>query len=301
MYTATTAEAGRLAEAWAAVSEHERVGGGPVSAELRALWGVEAGAHPRATVLGAPASSRGYLRLVDSDVEVADELPARRVGPFGFELFSRDVDLVHQRLVRDGTFAALSAPTDYDMSVIGSGIGRSFAARGPGGIWILITTMISVPPPRPLPAVEQLVGPVVNMPIATLAREPAVRLYHEALGIPVRFDGRLADPVVNAVISLPADRAFHCTVFSIGDGQLVEHHVHPPGTLAPPVRPPGRLRPGPAGYAFTVDDLGGAVEAARVAGHEVRGPLPVPDAPYAGRRVACLDGPDGEAVELIEA
>lgn len=299
MYTATAPRARELAEAWSKVTEHvaRPVDVGP---ELRALWGTDEDAHRTCTVLSAPGAQRGLLRLVDTDLAPPDEPPARRTGPFGLEFFSRDVDEVHRRLVADGTFRTLHPPCDYDMSSIGSGVGRSFAAAGPGGVWVLVTTMLSVPPPRPVPRVEQLVGPVINMPVATHDRLPATRLYHELLGIPIRFDGLLADPAVNSIIDLDADRSFHCTVFSVGDGQMAEHHEHADGALSAPTTRSGRLRPGPAVYTLTVDgSLDEVVESLRVAGHQVRGPLAVPDHPYQGRRVACVDGANGELVELV--
>ena len=300
MFTASTPDADALAAAWSRVTGYEVVEAGGTAAELRGLWGAAPGSHPRNVVLAAPGAARGMLRLVETDVPVADELPASRLGPFGFEFFSRDVDEFHARLVADGTFQALAPPHDYDMSAIGSGIGRSFAARGPGGIWMLLTTMKSVPPPRPLPAVAQLVGPVVNMPMAARDRDRAILFWRDLLGVPVRFDGTMADPVVNSVISLPPDRAFHCTVFSVGDGQLAEHHFHPEGSVAPDPRPPGRLRPGPAAYTCRVDDLDSVVAAARAQRRGVRGPAGVGCAPYRGRRVAAVAGPQGELVELVE-
>ena len=299
MFTASTPDAEALADTWARVTGCEVVEAGDTEAGLRELWGAEPGSHQRNVVLAAPGASRGMLRLVETDAPVADELPASRLGPFGFEFFSRDVDEIHARLVADGTFQALAPPHDYDMSAIGSGIGRSFAARGPGGVWMLLTTMKSVPPPRPLPGVAELVGPVVNMPMAARDRDRAVAFWRDLLGVPVRFDGTMADPVVNSVISLPPDRAFHCTVFSVGDGQLAEHHFHPDGAVAADIRPSGRLRPGPAAYTCQVDDLDAVVAVARAEGHGVRGPVELACAPYRGRRVAAVTGPQGELVELV--
>jgi len=301
MFTATTPDAAALADAWSRVAGYEVVEAGQTEAGLRDLWAVPDGTHPLNVLLAAPGTSRGMLRLVETDAPVTDELPASRVGPFGLEFFSRDVDEFHDRLAADGTFQPLAPPRDYDMSAIGSGIGRSFAARGPGGVWMLLTTMRSVPPPRPLPTVAELVGPVVNMPVAASDRDQAMAFWHGLLGVPVRFDGKLADPEVNSVISLPPDRAFHCTVFSVGDGQMAEHHFHPDGSLAADVRPAHRLRPGPAAYTCRVDDLDAVVAAAHAQGREVRGPAAIACAPYQGRRVAAMTGPHGELVELVQA
>jgi catechol 2,3-dioxygenase-like lactoylglutathione lyase family enzyme len=300
MFTATTPDAAALAESWRQVSDYQVVASDPSEAPLLDLWAVPPGSHESSVVLAAPGAHRGMLRLVETDVPVPEELPATRLGPFGFEFFSRDVDEVYDRLIADGTFRPLSAPRDYDMSAIGSGIGRSFAARGPGGVWMLLTTMKSVPPPRPLPTVPELVGPVINMPVAASDREQAVAFWNGLLGVPIRFDGELADPEVNSVILLPPDRAFYCTVFSVGDGRMAEHHFHPSGSLAPDARPSNRLRPGPAAYTLLVDDLDLVVAAASADDRVVRGPFRVNGAPYGGRRVAAIVGPHGELVELVD-
>jgi len=283
-----------------AVSGYELVWSGTPSEQLRSLWGESADGHAHAVVTAPAGSSRGLVRFISTDLECPLDPPESRQGPFGMEFFSADVDEVHSLVAASGLLAPLGEPTDYDMSSIGSGTARSFAASGPAGIWFLFTTMTWVPPPRQLPRVAQRVGPVINMPVASYDPQPSLELYRDLLGMAVRFEGRLADPVVNRIVGLDPGRGFDVKVFSLGDGQMAEHHYHPAGALEPPLEHPGKLRPGPAVITFGGSDIAQIATLAHQGGWKVRGPVAVPEPPYEGASVLSLDGPDGETVEIVQ-
>jgi hypothetical protein len=48
-----------------------------------------------------------------------------------------------------------------------------------------------------------------------------------------------------------------------------------------------------------VEDLAAILAAASGAGYSIRGPVRLDVAPYNGRQVAALNGPDGELIELV--
>jgi len=300
MVSATTTSLDALVDSWCEVSGYQVVADQPTSAELEKLWGVDAGAHGRSVVLRAPGSDHGLLRFVETDVAAPAGGPARRVGPFGMEFFSAEVRDVWARMRAEGSFEPYTEPVDYDMSAIGSGRATSFAARGPSGVWVLVTTMRWVPPPRPLPVVEQLVGPVINLPIATPPSKRPEACYVGGLGMAVRFSGELADETVNRIIGLEPDRRFFARVFSLGDGQMAEHHYHDAHLLHASPGQPGRLRSGPAVLTLWTNGVARVAERLVGLGFTVRGPLPVQEVPYQGRAVAVADGPSGETIELVE-
>jgi len=300
MVTASTPDVVGLTLGWRAISGYEGTAPGPVSPGLHALWGTPSGVHATASVSWVPGIDRGFVRFVTTDVEKEPDLPQRRVGPYAMEFFSRDVGEVHARILAEGTLTPRTPPIDFDMSAIGSGNARSFAARDRSGTWFFFTTMITVPAPRPLPTVPQLVGPAINMPSARLQRPPVDRLYGEVLGIPVRFEGRLTNADAGRVTGLPPDGHFDVLVHFLGDGQMAEHHFHEPGELAPPWQVPARLKPGPCVCTFEGDDLAGIADRAASQGFSVRGPLRIPDFPYQGRPVLVVDGPDDEKIEIID-
>ncbi|MGH3261805.1 MAG: VOC family protein [Trebonia sp.] len=301
MGTATTPKLSATTDGWTAASRYEVVDRYPVDEPLAALWGIKPGAHTAAVVTRAPGTASGMVRWVDSAVTDRRKVPVETPGPFAFEFFANDVDGTYQGLADSDVFTPLAPPTTYDLHVIGSGICRSFAVRGPGDFWAFITTIQQVPPPRELPVTPHYLSPVVNMPIATTDGASAVALYRDVLGIPPRLDGPVQDAGVNAIMCAPPDWAFHITVFFIGDGMLCEHHIHPEGRLTPTRRPSDALRSGPAVSTLLVDDLEAIIAAATAAGIKVRGPVTLDREPYGTRRVACVDGPNNEIVELVQA
>lgn len=300
MLTITTPDLDDLAASWTEISEYQTSGTEKIGASLRSLWGAAADAHDRGAVFQAPGSSRGLVRFVNTDVEIPRDEPESRHGPLGLEFFSRSVNEAYARVQAEGSFRAFTPPVDYDMTGIGSGLASSFAAIGPGGLWFLVTTMQSVPPPRPLPTVEQVFGPVINMPITASDPGPVGLLYGDILGMSIRFAGTLKDAQANSIVGIEPERSFEVAVYSLGDGQMVEHHFHPPGSLLAPIRPTGRLRPGPAALTFEATGVSTMIERASSAGFTVRGPVSVEDHPYRGRNVAAIEGPNSELVELIE-
>ena len=224
MVTAGVPSLREAADGWAAATGHELLSEHDVGDDLAGLWGDAAAT--RAAVFAAPQSQRGFVRLVETGAGRSRRLPVEETGPFAIEFFSRDVEEAGERIAAAAGFELRSPPTRYDLQSIGSGHCRSLAAQGPGDLWIFVTTMDWVPPPRELPTVPQLVGAAINSPIVAVDRPAAVAFWRDLLGVPIRFDGTVSDPEVNGIMLAPPDWSFHITVFSFGDGQMIEHHFH---------------------------------------------------------------------------
>ncbi len=217
------------------------------------------------------------------------------------EFFARDAAEVHARFAAGSVFKPFTEPVDYDLTSIGSGRVQSVGLAAAGGPAIFVSTMKWVPPPRRLPTSPLFLGPAVNVPIVALDRGRSNDFYAGLLGIPVRFDGPTQDANVNRVMLAPPDLAFHITVFFIADGQMAEHHFHDPARVVEEAPAPGRLRSGVVGSTYRVTGFDAILEQARAAGYAVRGPIILGAPPYGGARLACLTGPNGELVELLEA
>ena len=298
MCTATTPDLDGTAKEWVDVSGYELTERHPVG-EMTPMWGVDPANHSEAVVTRVPGTEHGFLRFIDTEQVENRQMAVETVGPFGFEFFAKDVDAVYERMQTGDAIHAIVPPRNYDLTGIGSGHCRSMAFRAPGDNWFFVTTMLWVPPPRELPTTPHFMAPVSNMPVAMTSREPAMALYNELLGITVRFDGTVADPQVNALMDMPPDWEFRDTVFFIMDGQLSDHHLHPAERLLADRTPPGVLRSGPCIESFLVDGLDEYVDRAGTAGFTIRGPVSLAVAPYDGRRVATIVGPNGELIELV--
>lgn len=266
--------------------------------DTTALWATTPTRHPRAVLLTPPNGGR-FLRLVQSPEGVRRFRPIEEVGPFALEFFAKDVDEVALRLDKAEGFTLSSPPLDYDLQSIGSGICRSLAAHGPGDLWVFVTTIKWVPPPRILPVPKDFVSPPINAPIAATDRNAAVAFWNDLLGVPLRFDGDVLDPDINEIALSPPDWEFRITVFSFGDGQMIEHHFHPVSRLSP-LRPVEGIRSGAAGYTIAASDLEALCEKARDRGVEVRGPICIASPPYNGALTAVMIDPHGVLVELVE-
>jgi hypothetical protein len=299
MITVAVPDPRATAKAWCEASEFVVLADEPVP-ELDRLWGLRRG--DAATVLtGVSGVDTRYLRFVASAVPGPAGPPLQGVGPTAVEFFSSDVDELHRRFAANPEFRPRTEPTTYDMSHMGAATARSMHVLGPAGLHMYFTTLLAVPPPRVMPVVGQLVAPPVNILTLGGDREATGRLYSGALGIPPRFAGRLADPVINALMEAPADWAVEDVVFSVGDGQLLEHHF-PLGDPVPGRRIAGTDLPtGPIANTLRVTGFDAALAAARAVGCAVSAPEVLSAAPYGGRRVAAVAAPSGERAELVEA
>jgi hypothetical protein len=301
MVSATTPDLETAVKAWTEGTDYEVRAEGGVAAELVELWGVSPRAHERAAVTAAPNASRGLVRFIAGGSTRRPSRPIYEVqGPMAIEFFARDASLVHQRLSTGRDFIPITEPVDYDLSSIGSGRVQSVGLSTKWGLTVFISTMKWVPPPRALPVTPDFLGPAVNVPIVALDRDRSMAFYSGLLGIPVRFDGSVQDADVNRIMGAPPDVRFHITVFFIADGQMAEHHFHDPQRVISDGRTKGQLRAGTIGSTYRVTGLDRILDEARSMGCEPRGPYRIAGAPYDSARVACLDGPNGELVELME-
>ncbi len=301
MVSATTPDLESTVKAWTAGTEYEVRAEGEVGSHLTELWDISPVAHRRAAVTAAPGASRGMVRFIGSDATRRPTRPIYEIrGPMAIEFFARDASLVHQRFLGGRDFVPITEPIDYDLSSIGSGRVQSVGLSTQWGLTVFISTMKWVPPPRALPVTPDFLGPAVNAPIVALDRERSVSFYSGLLGIPVRFDGRVRDAEVNRIMGAPPELEFHITVFFIADGQMAEHHFHDPNRVISNGGKPGQLRAGTVGSTYRVTGLDEIVSEARSMGYAPRGPHRIAGAPYDSARVACLAGPNGELVELVE-
>ena len=301
MVSATAPDVESAASVWTAGTEYEVSSEVAVSPALADLWGVSPAAHPRAAVTAAPRAKHGFVRFISGGSTRRLPNPIYEIrGPMAIEFFAHDADLVYRRFIRNADFAPITQPVDYDLSSIGSGRVQSVGLSSRWGLTVFISTMKWVPPPRQLPVTADFVGPAVNAPIVALDREAAVALYSGVLGIPVRFDGPVQDANVNRIMGAPPELAFHITVFFIADGQMAEHHFHDRRRVVAEAHDRGRLRAGTIGSTYRTTGLDSIVTKARSMGYEVRGPTEIAEHPYNSARVACITGPNGELVELVE-
>ena len=306
MGTATVPDIDTAARAWCAMSGYEQVGHGASLLEdgYRTLWDVDLRAHTRAVVLRATNADRGFLRLVTTDIEAYtpdvrnDRTP---VGPFAFEFLSRDVDEATRLSRSAGGFRVVGGPLDFDNGPAGGGFARASRVVAPGGFTCLFNTIKRVPAPRILPQTDLLLSSIWNAPVTAGDRAAVESFYGDFLGMPVLLDGILDSDSIRATNQFPPGWAFDMLVYSAGAPmQMIEIEIHPNSHVFVPPATAHRLLRGNAITTLMVEDLTPLQSRAAARGIGLRGPLRLSEFPYQGRRVAAVNGPNGEMFELVE-
>jgi catechol 2,3-dioxygenase-like lactoylglutathione lyase family enzyme len=304
MVTASTPDPEGAADHWRQATEQRETFHHRIEPSLAALWGVDPAAHNRAVVMGAADADRGCLRLVSTDIGEyhhalhGGQAPA---GPLGFEFLSRDVDEAVSRM-RGFGFEVIGGPLDFDNGPAGGGFARAARVVAPGGYTLLINTIKRVPAPRVLPRTDLLVGGAWNVIVSAICRAAVERFYGQTLGMKVLLDGVLDQDSIRKTNRFPPGWAFEMLVYSAGAPmQMIENEIHPADHLYVPARAANRLLRGNAVVTLLVESLEPLIARVETAGLSLRGPVRLEALPYDGRRVAALDGPNGEMIEFVES
>lgn len=298
MTTVAVPEVVKVARAWCDLSGFEVRAEEP-DATLDERWGLRRGGAA-VVVAGVSGHDRGLLRFVESAGVPPDPLPVAAVGPIGVEFFSRAVDEVVDALRTSPVFRAEGKPRSWEMSSLGLADGRSAHVTGPAGLHFFLTTRLSVPPPRMLPPIPELIATPANMFVSATDRDAVRRFYGEVLGLRLGVGAELRSEGINRLVGIDPDSSVFYHLYLLPDGNLSEHNIYPPATSRGSRFGTGQAVTGPVAQTFEIDDLDQVVTALRQSDIRVWGPHSVAGHPYHSRRVAVTVGPSNERVELVE-
>ena len=306
MGTATVPDIEQAADEWCAVTRYQRTQTGVQDLETAhgELWGIDLKAHPTAIVLRAPEATGGFLRLVTTDIaDYEPDVKGGRApgGPFAYEFMARDVDETTSLVRTSRGFRVIGGPLDFDNGPAGGGFARAARVVAPGGFTCLFNTIQRVPPPRKVPVTDLLLSAIWNAPVTAADRTAVERFYGDFLGMPVLLDGVLGSDNITATNQFPSGWAFHMLVYGAGAPmQMIEIEIHPASHVYWPIQPARRLLRGNAITTLLVESLDPIISRAAARGFRLRGPVRPQGFPYAGRRVAAVDGPNREMFEFLE-
>lgn len=263
---------------------------GRVSPELARSWGAPAQVAQPYAVLAAPGGAGGFVRLVQGS-PMPDYRALRSYGWAAFEFTVADAFALHARLDPQA-FRVLGAPKlvpGFDNFI-------PFQVEGRAREVLYLNTVLK-------PAMSQLDLPVAragvtvdHMFIAVLAAEDRARtlaFHAHALGFEEGETWTIPYSVIQDSFGLPADHLTAMTMTRTGRIPASEIDQYP-DAAAHRARAPGELPPGNAMVSFAVASLDA------VAAPFIEPPVPRDGPLYAGARAACLWGPSGELIELIE-
>ncbi|WP_299592273.1 hypothetical protein [uncultured Microbulbifer sp.] len=262
-----------------------------VSPALADLWGCPGLAGARQCLL-ENALGEPFVRIVE-DPAVSTTTPLHYHGWMALEVVVEDVDGLAQTIQEQGSasgFEVLRPAADLELS---DKI-RASQVAGPCGEVLYLTRISGEVPPFDLPRarcpVDRLFIPVVSVP----DRAASMTFYEGFPGTQcLQFQTRIT--VVNQAFGLPLEQQHPVATVSLRGQSLIEIDELAPAR--PHIVSEGTLPAGIASISFEVDSFDQLASAGVTL---IQSPRRITEAPYAGRRVAMLQGTAGELIELIE-
>lgn len=280
--------------AWSAVPGYRTVERGELGAAHCAAWDAPAARGQPYCVMQPASGEDCYLRFVETGER--GHGPPATFGWTATELLVTDADDLARRLEGTG-FRRLGGPGDLYPR---PNAPRAMQVIGPSGELVYFTRLLPGGSRYGLRQARSYVDRPFIVTVGGPAAAPMHGFYGGVLGLRVMDRTPFVNGILAMLCAAPPGTVFPTAVASIpGRRFLLEMDEFPPG-VGPRPRRAGQLPPGMSMVTFTVPSLDG------LAG--LGPPAPVPRAPprrldgagYRGRRVAVIEGPVGEWLELIE-
>jgi hypothetical protein len=287
--TIGTADVGATQRAYSHWLDYETVERGSIPAELAGAWGA-----PRMTgrefVLMRPASAENiYLRFVQVDRPPGYE-PMKTFGWNAVEMLVQDPDRLERKLsAGDSPFRIVGRPRPLGP---GSPI-RAMQVVGPASEVLYLTRLpADADSPRSAARTE------VDRPFIIILGGPRLEdireFYSRAFGLPVTQPARARMTVLNRAHGLDIETTHPLSIARISPKYALELDGYPQTASARPVAD-GEIPFAASMVGFEVGSLDTLSLPLKAPARVIHG------APYAGRRVAVVQGPAGELLELVES
>ena len=280
--------------AWSSVPGYATVERGRLTQALCAAWNTPA-AVGQSYCLMQPASGEPvYLRFVETGER--GHAPPATWGWNATELLVTDPDDLAVRLRGTG-FRHLGGPGDLYAR---PNAPRAMQVIGPSGELIYFTRLL---PGGSRYGLRQA-RCYVDRPFIVTVGGPAGNRLHEFYGSVLGHRILERVPFINTILAAlcgaPPDTVFPTAVASIPGRRFLLEMDEYPATVPPRRVRPGHLPPGMAMVSFTVRDLDEITGERRPELAPRAAPRALDGVAYGGRRVAVIEGPVGEWLELIE-
>jgi hypothetical protein len=247
-------------------------------------WHAPATIGARTVVLQPPSGAPVYLRLIEQAAP-AGYRPGTHTGWAALELTVESADRLHQRLV------AANVP------IIGAPKSLAFTdklypmqALGPGGEALYLNEIRGNLPNSDLPMSRCWVDELFITIAGARNRETTLDFYNQLLGTSTGGTWDIEYGVINRGFGLPETTKHLLSTCSDKRVVLFEVDQYPP-MATPKPKSAGSLPPGVAAVGVSV--AASPIEAAWISPPAMRA-----DAPYFGRTVGVIKGPDDEVLEL---
>ncbi|WP_439532808.1 VOC family protein [Polymorphobacter sp.] len=266
----------------------ELIDSAPVSDALAAAWGAPAMAGRETRLLRAPGGTPYATRLVAGSA-VPGFAPLKSHGWAAYEHTVVDCDALYAR-IKDSAFEVIGAPKlvpGFDNFIPFQVVGRA------GEVLYLNQVLKSGMSDLDLPHTQAVVDQMFIAILAADDRAETVAFHVSELGFTEGQTWTIPYSVINNSFGLDAATLTAMTMTKTGRTPGCEIDQYPDAARARAVTP-GELPPGNALVSF----IFGSLDALRVP--LLGPPVRIDDDLYQGRRAACVRGPSGEIIELIE-
>jgi hypothetical protein len=263
--------------------QYRAVARAPVSAELARLWNAPRMAGRESLLLQPASGEPVFLRFVEAEA-VPGYAPMRTAGWNATEILAASPDEMAARL-DNSPFRIIGPPRGLSSNPAI----RAMQVIGPANELLYLT---SIPPGESAFGLESAKTEVDRAFIVVAGGRDLTALrewYASRLGLAVSAPVGVRISVLSnayGAYGMDAEQLHDLAVVRLPGRCLIELDQYP-REAQPRPRREGELPPGMAAVSFEADSHGG---------HES---CPIPDAPYAGRRVALLTGAAGELIELV--
>jgi len=275
--------------AWTGWLDYKVVQTAPLSAKLCSAWATPADIGRHSVLLQPASGAETYVRLIQTGKRPG-YWPPVTWGWNATEILTEDPDELARRL-EDSPIKRFGGPGDlYDAPKAP----RAIQTLSPSGAMLYFTRILPGGSRYGLHGAKSFVDRVFNVVLGGPDLEALARFYGDTLGMrvsdPIPFSFTLAAQAMNA----PADQLFPICVAPVRPRHsILELDDYPENTIPRPCDE-GELPGGMSLVSFVVNNLDDCPVEFRAA------PVLIDEAPYNGKRVAVIEGPAGEWLELIE-
>lgn len=258
-----------------------------VTASEAAAWQVSAIEGARSVVLQPPSGAPIYLRLIEQATP-AGYSPGTHYGWSALELTVASADKVHARLVAAGMpIIAPPKPLSFTDKLY------PMQARGPGGEALYLNEVRGDLPSSDLPIAKCWVDHLFIAVMGCRDHDHTLAFYNALLHCTTGGTWVIEYGVINAAFKLPTTTQHKLSTVADGRTVLFEIDQYPAAATSRPTNP-SILAPG-------VCSIGLCVAAPPRDADWLSVPETRSDAPYFGRTVGVVRGPDDELTELLWA
>jgi len=287
--THCVADADAEISAWTDLLGYRLVDEGTLSAELCAAWDTPADEGLRYTLLTPASGAEVYIRLMESG-ERPGYWPPVTWGWNATEILVEDPDGLALQL-EGSSIKRFGGPGDLYSSPKAP---RAIQTLSPAGAMLYFTRILPGGSRYGLHGAKSPVDRVFNVVLGGPDLDALRNFYGATLGLrvskPIPFTMTLAAQATNS----PPDATFPICVAPVRPRHCILELDEYPESTQPRPRDDGELPGGMSMVSFVVDSLEDFPVPFRAE------PVQIDTAPYNGRRVAVIEGPAGEWLEVIE-